>query len=187
MNSEAARRAADLARGIEGLIRPRTVAIIGMSSKAGSAGQVVLNNLVAAGYSGVIYPVGRSGGEVAGRRVLPSIAELPTGVDLAILMVPAEALRDALVQCIDRKVRSAVSFASGFAELGAAGRAQQEELAAIAKQGNVTLLGPNTVGYFNFVDSFHVMMIDLKAAPQLARDSGRPWRSWRKAVASAPI
>ena len=52
-NSEAQRRASQLAPGIEGLVRPRTVAIIGMSSKPGSAGQVVLNNLVAAGYSGV--------------------------------------------------------------------------------------------------------------------------------------
>ena len=171
-NGAAARRAAELARPIEALVRPKTVAIIGMSSKPGSAGQVVLNNLTAAGYSGVIYPVGRSGGEVAGRRVLTSIAELPIGIDLAILMVPAEALKDALVQCIDRKVRSAVSFASGFAEMGAAGRAQQEELARIAKQGSVVLLGPNTVGYFNFVDAFHVMMIDVKTAPPLAADSG---------------
>ncbi|HEY4341493.1 MAG TPA: acetate--CoA ligase family protein [Steroidobacteraceae bacterium] len=171
-NSAAASRATELASGIEGLVRPRTVAIIGMSSKPGSAGQVVLNNLLAAGYSGVIYPVGRSGGEVAGRRVLTSITDLPAGVDLAILMVPAEALKEALVQCIERKVHSAVSFASGFAEMGAAGRAQQEELAQIAKEGGVTLLGPNTVGYFNFVDSFHVMLIDLKSAPQLAADSG---------------
>ncbi|HEV2704092.1 MAG TPA: acetate--CoA ligase family protein [Steroidobacteraceae bacterium] len=171
-NGAAVSRATELARGIEALVRPRTVAIIGMSSKPGSAGQVVLNNLVAAGYSGVIYPVGRSGGEIAGRRVLTSIAELPDGIDLAILMVPAEALKDSLMQCVDRKVRSAVSFASGFAEMGAAGRAQQEELAQIAKNANMAFLGPNTVGYFNFVDSFHVMMIDLKAAPQLARDSG---------------
>src|SRR5579862_2839556 len=170
--SAAAVRAAHLAPGIEALVRPRHVAIIGMSSKPGSAGQVVLNNLIAAGYSGVIYPVGRSGGEVGGRRVLTSIQELPEDVDLAILMVPAEALKDAVLQCVARGVRSAVSFASGFAEMGAAGRAQQEELAEIANRGNLTLLGPNTVGYFNFLDAFHVMMIDVKAPPHSAGKSG---------------
>jgi acyl-CoA synthetase (NDP forming) len=42
----------------------------------------------------------------------------------------------------------------------------------MARQGRLALLGPNTIGYFNFVDSFHVMMVDLKAAPALAADSG---------------
>ncbi len=171
-SSEAAHRAAELAGGIEGTDTASDRCDHRHVIQAGVCRSGRAEQSHRGGYSGVIYPVGRSGGEIAGRRVLTSIGELPAGVDLAILMVPAEALQDALAQCVERQVRSAVSFASGFAEMGAAGRAQQEELGRIATQANLVLLGPNTVGYFNFVDSFHVMLIDLKSAPKLAPDSG---------------
>src|SRR5882757_3239708 len=158
--------------GIECLLRPGRVAIIGMSSRSGSAGQIVLNNLRSGGYKGEIHLVGRSGGEIGGLPVLTEVAQLPAQIDLAILMVPAEALKDTVRQCVGRQIRSAVAFASGFAELGEGGRAEQLEIAEIARKGGLALLGPNTIGYFNFVDSFHVMMVDLKAAPALPSDSG---------------
>lgn len=161
------------AAGIDCLLRPKSVAILGVSSRAGSAGQIVLNNLLAGGYKGEILLVGRSGGTIGGRTILTEVTQLREGIDLAILMVPAEGLRETVEQCVMLKIRSAVCFASGFAEMGAEGRAQQQEVARIAREGNLALLGPNTIGYFNFVDSFHVMLVDLKAASPLRADSGR--------------
>jgi len=98
--------------GIECLLRPGRVAIIGMSSRSGSAGQIVLNNLRSGGYKGEIHLVGRSGGEIGELPVLTEVAQLPAQIDLAILMVPAEALKDTVRQCVGRQIRSAVAFAS---------------------------------------------------------------------------
>lgn len=149
------------------IFRPRSVAIIGMSAKPGSAGQVVLGNLLNGGYTGEVHLVGRSGGEIQGRPVLTDVAQLPEGVDLAILMLPSEAVLDAVRACVARNVRGAVCFASGFAEMGDEGRTLQREIGEVARAGGMALLGPNTVGYFNYVDAFYVMMVELVLPPRL--------------------
>ena len=74
---------------IHPIVRPRSVAIVGLSSKPGSAGHVLLGNLLRGGFEGEVHLVGRSGGVVDGRTVLTDVAQLPEGIDLAILMVPS--------------------------------------------------------------------------------------------------
>lgn len=152
--------------------RPRSIAIIGMSSKPGSAGQVVLANVINGGYQGDIHLVGRSGGQLGKRPILTDIAQLPDDVDLAILMLPSEAVRGTVEACIARGIRGAVCFASGFAEMGDEGRRQQQEIADIARAGGLALLGPNTVGYFNYADAFYVMMVPLVLPPRLNPEDG---------------
>src|SRR5262245_6235321 len=117
------------AAAVERLMRPRAVAIIGISSKPGSAGHTVLGNLTLNRYDGEIFLVGRSGGTIEGRPVLASVDDLPEGLDLAVFTLPAAGVRDALVACVRRKVRAVVVFASGFAEAG--NRPAQDEIAKI--------------------------------------------------------
>lgn len=149
------------APGIRAILNPASIAIIGMSSKPGSLGQVVLRNVAGGGYQGDIHLVGRSGGSFEGRRILGRIEELPDGVDLAILMLPSNAILEAVRECIARKVKAVVCFASGFAEMGEAGLEEQQRIAREARSGGLTLLGPNTVGYFNYVNGFYVMLVEL--------------------------
>ena len=157
---------------LSAIFRPQSVALVGMSSKPGSAGQLVLGNLLGGGYAGAVHLVGRSGGEIDGRPVLGDVAELPAGVDLAIVMLPADAVLDTIRHCVARGVRAAICFASGFAEMGEEGRAQQREIADVAGAGGMALLGPNTVGYFNYVDAFYVMMVELVLPPRLDPAAG---------------
>ena len=79
---------------------------------------------------------------------MPSIDDLPDGVDAAVLVVPQSAVLDAVAACGRRGVGAAIVFASGYAEVGEAGRAEQEKLAAAARAANVALLGPNCIGIF---------------------------------------
>jgi acyl-CoA synthetase (NDP forming) len=158
--------------GLGPVVNPASVAIIGMSSKPGSAGQAVLGNLLKTGYRGDIHLVGRSGGTIGDRPVLTDVAQLPSGVDLAILMVPAEAVLDTVEACIARGVRAAICFASGFAEMGEEGREQQRRIGEVARAGGLALLGPNTVGYYNYVDGFYVMMIDMDLPARLDPKAG---------------
>lgn len=157
---------------IDALMRPQSVAIIGMSSREGTPSRTVLGNLERNGFAGDIYLVGKGGFEVGGRPCLSSIAELPKGVDLAIMVVGADAVADAIAKCVAAGVRSAVCFASGFAEIGDAGRLAQEEIGRLAKEGGLALIGPNCVGYANYIDRFSVMLVELGAIPQVRAADG---------------
>ena len=155
--------------GVEKLMRPRSVAIVGMSSKPGTAGHFILGNLTLNNFGGDIHLVGRSGGTIEGRPVLPSVDDLPEGVDLAIFTLPAAGVHEAMAACVRRKVGAAVIFASGFAEVGK--RESQDELADIARKGGVALLGPNCLGYANSVDGLGINFV--RAAPQPKIEIGR--------------
>ncbi|MDB5569442.1 MAG: acyl-CoA synthetase forming [Hyphomicrobiales bacterium] len=162
----AAERAIRGAAAVEYFVRPKSVAIIGVSSKKGSASLNALANLVMNDYSGDIYLVGRSGGEIDGRPVLTQVDDLPEGVDLAIFTLPAAGVKEAMEACVRRKVRAVVSFASGFAEVGE--REKQDELAAIARDGGVALLGPNCLGYTNYVDAFGAGFVSALKIPKVS-------------------
>jgi acyl-CoA synthetase (NDP forming) len=145
------------AAAVEPFLRPRSVAIIGVSSRAGSAGMNAYTNFKLNEFSGDIYLVGRGGGEVDGRTVLKDINELPDGVDLAVFTLPAAGVHDAMRACARRRVKAVVIFASGFAEVGQ--RDAQDELASIAQDGGIALLGPNCLGYTNLLNGVHAFFV----------------------------
>src|SRR5262249_61263550 len=150
-------------------MRPRSVAIIGISSKAGSAGQTVLENLKVNNFSGDLHLVGRAA-EIDGRPVRQSVDEIPEGVDLAIFTLPAAGVKDALAGCVRRKVKAAVVFSSGFAEVSEDMRPAQDELSAMARTGDVALLGPNCLGYTNYVDGFTAGFAHAAVVPRVASE-----------------
>jgi acyl-CoA synthetase (NDP forming) len=153
---------------VKSLMRPASVAIIGMSSKAGSPGHIVLRNLRLNDFGGGIYLVGRSGGNIDGLPVLSRIDELPENVDVAVFTLPAAGVKEALEGCVRRRVKAAVIFSSGFAEVGE--RAAQEELTRIAREGNVALLGPNCLGYTNYVEGLSIGFAGASKVPVIASD-----------------
>ncbi|MDB5408579.1 MAG: acyl-CoA synthetase forming [Rhodospirillales bacterium] len=157
---------------VERLMRPRAVAIIGISSTPNTAGRTMLANLTMNDYQGEIYLVNRSGAEIEGRTSLTTVDELPEGVDLAVLSLPANGVREAIAGCIRRKVGAAVVFAAGFAELNDEGRAEQEIIAKMAREGGLGLVGPNCLGYTNYVDSFAVGFAGASKVVPMARDAG---------------
>jgi acetate---CoA ligase (ADP-forming) len=135
---------------LDRILRPRSVAIVGISPEPGHMGASVLANLERCHFAGDIHLVSRSRKEFNGRACTPSIDDLPHGVDVAVLVVPQNAAVDVITACGRRGVGAAVVFASGFAEVGDAGRADQERLAAAARDANVMVLGPNCIGMCSF-------------------------------------
>ena len=151
---------------VAAMVRPRSIAIVGVSARPGSAGHFVLANLIQAGFRGDIHLVGRNVAEVEGRACLASIDALPENVDLAVLTVPAGAVAEAVEACVRRKVKSAITFASGFAEMGEDERARQREIGAVAERGRLALVGPNCLGYTNYVDG---LCIGFMSFPRVKR------------------
>ena len=157
---------------VELFMRPRSVALIGVSSKPGTAGRTVLANLKLNDFAGDIYIVGRAEGDIDGIAVTPNINDLPHGIDLAVFALPAAAVKDAMEACVRRGVRAVTVFSSGFAEIG--NRAAQEELAAVARDGGITMLGPNCLGYTNLVDGMPVGFANVRKVVRTASDGTRP-------------
>ena len=128
------------------LLRPRSIAVVGVSERPGSPGANILGSLANYDYAGTTHLVSRGRTEVLGRSCYPAIEEMPEGIDLAVLCLPRAGTVEALAACARRKVGAAIVFASGFAEQDAAGRAEQDELARIALAHDIALLGPNCLG-----------------------------------------
>jgi acetate---CoA ligase (ADP-forming) len=149
------------------LLRPRSVAIIGISPEPGSLGANVLDNLLRIGFAGDIHLVSRTNKEIAGRACLASIGELPEGVDAAVLAVPQQATVEAIAACARRHIGAALVFASGFAEMDDKGRAAQQAIARIASDNGMALCGPNCIGFANLTDKVALTFEPLSLLPPL--------------------
>jgi acetate---CoA ligase (ADP-forming) len=125
---------------------PKNVAVIGASATPGRPGNDVIKNILANEYGGTIYLVNPKGGEILGLPVLPSIANLPDGVELAIIILAAKDTPQALRACAEKGIRNAVLSAGGFAEVDQ-GVKIQEELVEIIREEKLRVIGPNTSGH----------------------------------------
>ena len=132
------------------LLSPDSVAIIGASADTHSLRGRLTHYLIEHGYPGRVYPVTRSQKEVLGHQAYASVGDLPEAAELAVILVPAAHVVDALAQCGVRGVKAAVVISSGFAEeSGAAARARDGELRAVAERYGLLVCGPNSEGIVN--------------------------------------
>lgn len=152
---------------IDRLLHPRSIAIVGISPQPNSPGAAVLGNLERFGYRADVHLVSRNRTEVIGRPCVSTVDELPEGIDLALLFLPQAAVIDAMHACVRRKVGAAIVYAAGWAEVDDAGRAAQDELARIAREGGIALLGPNCLGIVSYVDGLALSFSNLRPAPLL--------------------
>ncbi|MBD7919348.1 acetate--CoA ligase family protein [Cellulomonas sp. Sa3CUA2] len=131
------------------MFRPASIAVVGASARPGKAGHAMVQAL--RHFPGTLHLVNPRGGDVLGRTALPSLREA-SDVDLAVLVVPPDAVPGALEDAHDAGVRAAVVCAGGFAESGPDGARIQERVVRVAQEAGIRLLGPNTSGFMNPVD-----------------------------------
>ena len=140
---------------LKAVLAPQSVAIVGASDNVTRWGGSALQNILAGGYEGAIYPVNPKGGEFFGLPVSTSLEDLPAPPDLALLAVGAAQLPGVVEQCGRAGVRAAVAIAAGFSETGTAGDEAEREIARSAADGGVTLIGPNCMGIIANATSLH--------------------------------
>ena len=138
------------AENIARLLAPKSVCIVGASDKPMSPGANVLANFAAFKFPGELYLVSRSRESIGEHQCLKSIEDLPRGVDAVVLIIPVGAVKQSVIDCAKMGVGGVVIFAAGFSELGDEGRREQDEIAAIANEAGMALLGPNCLGFTNF-------------------------------------
>jgi acetyltransferase len=131
---------------LQALFRPNGLAVIGASAKPGKLGFTILKNILDAGFGGPVVPVNPKGETILGVPSVKSVDDIPSGTDLAVVIIPAASVPATILQLGERKVRAAIVITGGFAESGADGARLQEELKRNAAQCGIRVVGPNCQG-----------------------------------------
>ncbi|MBU0638872.1 MAG: acetate--CoA ligase family protein [Planctomycetes bacterium] len=137
------------AHGLDGIFRPKSIAVLGVTNTPGTVPHDIFVNLLDSRFNGVVYPVAPRKKHIAGVRAYDYVIDIPDPVDLAILVFPGAVCEMALKQCVEKGVKSAVIISAGFREVGAAGAAREARVKDIAVGGGMRLIGPNCLGVIN--------------------------------------
>jgi len=128
---------------------PDSILVFGVSNGPANLGKEVIRNLNRFGFAGQVFGLGRMEMEVEGRQVYSDIDLVPGVPDVAILLVPAAAIDDALNRCGRKGIRRAVMETAGFTEYGPERRGLEERIRQRALEYDITIMGPNCIGVIN--------------------------------------
>jgi acetyltransferase len=147
---------------LNAFFEPASVAVIGASCSPTKLGYAVLQNLVEGGYTqrGVVYPINPKAEEILGCPAYPSVLDIPDPIDLAVIVVPHPHVPSVLRACGKKGIPAAVVISAGFREAGMEGLERERELAAIACEFSIRLVGPNC---FGVIDTFTPLNASLAA------------------------
>lgn len=148
---------------LNGLLRPKSIAVIGASTQPGKIGFTVLDNLLKSGYEGKIYPINPKAPEILGFKAYPTIADVPGDIDAAVVTVPAKLVPQMTEECGKKGVKGLIIITSGFSEVGA--RDLENEIVEIARRYNVRILGPNIVGTLSNSDKMNASFAPFLPLP----------------------
>jgi acetate---CoA ligase (ADP-forming) len=133
---------------LDPLVRPRSIAIVGATDRAGPA-RSVIESLGAIGFTGPIYPVNPKYQTVRNLVCYPSMTDLPQAPDVVVFSIRKPLLAEQMRLAVDRGARAAVVYDAGFAELGEDGARQQAEIAGLCREAGMPMCGPNCMGILN--------------------------------------
>ncbi|MBM4331254.1 MAG: hypothetical protein FJ117_08545 [Deltaproteobacteria bacterium] len=131
------------------LFNPSSIAIVGASDDLARIGGLPIRFLRHHGFPGKIFPVNPKYKKIAGLPCFPTLTAIPEPVDLALIGIPRQFVLEAFKQCAEKKVPSVILFSAGYAEMGEAGRREQEDLRNFAKKAGIRVVGPNCIGIIN--------------------------------------
>ena len=136
----------EIIAGMKRIFSPAGIAIIGASGDLSKLGYSTVKNIIDGGYKGNIYPINPKADEILGRKCYKSIQDIPGTVDVAVIVIPAKNVADAVKALGEKKVAGAIFISSGFAEIG--NNDLQRELVDTAIKNRVRILGPNIFGIY---------------------------------------
>jgi acetate---CoA ligase (ADP-forming) len=125
---------------------PKSVAVVGASRQEGKVGHEIVDALISGGFPGKIYPVNPKADEIEGLPCHPDLKSIGVVPDLVVVVVPARIVPSVMQECVEVGVKAAIVITAGFKEVGDEGRALEQKVIQIAKQGGIRVVGPNCLG-----------------------------------------
>ncbi|MDY6931446.1 MAG: CoA-binding protein [Halobacteriota archaeon] len=149
---------------LDPIINPLSMAVLGASNDPLKWGNWSIFGSLDASYKGDIFPVNPKEETILGIKAFPRILDIPADVDLAVIALPAPVVKEAMLDCVQKKVKGVVILSGGFSEIGETGNSLQNEILKIARDHQVRIVGPNTPGMFNSAIGLSVG-VRLKVGP----------------------
>ena len=134
---------------LDSIFKPRSVAIIGATPKKSTIGRETLNNCFSAEFRGKIFPVNPRYEVIHSVKCYSTILDVPDAVDLAVVIVPKEFVKEVVRQCGEKGVKGLVVISAGFSEVGSEGKARELEILQVVRDYGMRMMGPNCFGVVN--------------------------------------
>ncbi len=128
---------------------PKSIAIIGASSKPGNLSYELIGNLLKFNYNGAIFPINPKADIVNTLKAYKSVLDVKSDIDLAVIMVPKALVLNAIDECYKKNINSVILITAGFKETGSEGEKLENELLDKIQKYNIRLVGPNCMGIIN--------------------------------------
>jgi acyl-CoA synthetase (NDP forming)/L-amino acid N-acyltransferase YncA len=160
-----ARDRAAASASLRPLLAPRVVAVAGAGRRPGGVGNATLQAMIEYGFTGQLYAVNPHATDILGVPAFPTVGDIPEGVDLVVIAVPAAMVPTVMADAASAGARAAVVLTAGFGEVGAAGGQSQTELVRLARQHGMRIVGPNCLGVLNTDPSIRLAATFAPALP----------------------
>ena len=134
---------------LDHIMKPRSIAVIGASTKAHTIGSDIMKRLQEYGFTGPIYPVNPKGGVIEGLQAYPTVLDVPGDVDLAIVVVNSKFVLQTIDQCHEKGIKGLVIITAGFKETGPEGLKAEQALLEKIRAYGMRCVGPNCLGVVN--------------------------------------
>lgn len=151
---------------IQNIFYPKSIALIGASSKKGSIGYEILNTIDKFKYSGKVFPINPKGKDILGYKCYQALSETPETIDLAIVLVPKKFILDTVEEIIAKKIKSIILITAGFKETGEEGKKLEEEIVDKLKAVGIRVVGPNCMGVVNSLNEVSLNATFVAEQPQ---------------------
>lgn len=139
---------------LDNLFRPQKIAVVGASSDRKKIGRQILDNIISSGYQGNIYPINLRAKKIAGLNSFATLEDIPENNKKSILVViaiPAQYVKEEVIKCGKLGIKNIIIISAGFKESGNEGEKIEMEIANLAQEYNLNILGPNCLGMINNV------------------------------------
>ncbi len=148
---------------LNGLLKPKSIAVVGASATPGKIGYTVVKNLLDSGYEGPIYPINPKRDEILGLKAYPSVLDVPEPIDAAVIVIPARYVVQVAEECGKKGVKGLIVIASGFSEVGR--HDLEDALVSTARRYGMRVLGPNIVGILSNSDKCNASFAPILPLP----------------------
>jgi len=139
----------DPIRQLDAILKPKSVAVIGASTSPDKIGYEILKNILDSGFKGSVYPINPKADVILDLSCHKSVKDIAEPPDLAVVIIPARFVPQAVQECGEAGVKGAVIITGGFSEAGDEGEALQNQVVEIAQKFGVRIIGPNCQGVNN--------------------------------------
>ena len=150
---------------LDRFFKPETIALVGASTREGSVGQAIMNNLVHSGFTGKVIPVNPKADKILDRKAYPSIKKVTEKVDLVVISTPAATIPEIVEDCGKKGITAILIISAGFKEAGEKGEVMVEKILESKKKYGLRIIGPNCLGFIRPSLGINASFAHISAMP----------------------